>query len=403
MSCWDVMTRLESRGHHVEVLCSSQRLPRVDDPGTKHERRVHRTLQLYYRDRDLWAPAPPRRLAIERANQRALAEALDLSQPDVVSIWQVGAMSLGLITSLIERRLPLVYAVCDLWPTYAVKLDAWLRLFARWPRLGRFTHRMTGVPSTLPELDASGAFCFNSELMRQQARRASPWHFPVSGVVFSGIERRVFSGPSAERPSERPWQDRLVFVGRLDPRKGVETLLRSLRRLPEGTLVLHGPGSDAELTRWNGLAKELGVAHRVSFGCSDRADLPAVYAAADVCVFPSEWDEPFGLVPLEAMACGVPVVATGAGGSAEFLVDGENCLLFPAGDAAALATAVERLADDPSLRARLVSAGFETAEYFDVERLTDAFEAWYEAALAGFPDGPLPDRQPPLRASGGVG
>jgi glycosyltransferase involved in cell wall biosynthesis len=78
-------------------------------------------------------------------------------------------------------------------------------------------------------------------------------------------------------------------------------------------------------------------------------------------VFPVRWEEPWGLVPLEAMARGRPVAATGRGGSGEYLRDGENALLFEAGDPAGLARAVARLAEDPALRERLREAGLETA------------------------------------------
>jgi len=91
-----------------------------------------------------------------------------------------------------------------------------------------------------------------------------------------------------------------------------------------------------------------------------RAPLPGD-TEADVVVFPVIWDEPWGLVPLEAMGMGRPVVATGRGGSAEYLRDGENALLFEAGDAVALADAVRRLAGDDALRARLRETGLATA------------------------------------------
>jgi len=127
---------------------------------------------------------------------------------------------------------------------------------------------------------------------------------------------------------------------------------------------------------------------------SDRADLADVYRAADVCVFASEWPEPFGLVPLEALACGTPVVATGVGGSGEFLVDGVNAVLFEAGDPGSLATAVRKLAADPALRRALVANGRTTAEYFDADHLTTAFEEWHRLVTEG---GPRPaDRRPPL-------
>jgi glycosyltransferase involved in cell wall biosynthesis len=92
-----------------------------------------------------------------------------------------------------------------------------------------------------------------------------------------------------------------------------------------------------------------------------RAELPDVYEAADVVLFPVRWEEPWGLVPLEAMALGRPVIATGRGGSGEYLRDGENALIMPAQDPAAMADAVRRLASDPELGGRLRAGGAGTA------------------------------------------
>jgi glycosyltransferase involved in cell wall biosynthesis len=92
------------------------------------------------------------------------------------------------------------------------------------------------------------------------------------------------------------------------------------------------------------------------------------------------------------MACGTPVIATGVGGSGEFLLDPGNCVRFTAGDPAALAAAVRRLAADPDARADLVEQGFRTARAFDVDRLTDCFEAWHAAAASGYANGRPPSR-----------
>jgi glycosyltransferase involved in cell wall biosynthesis len=91
-----------------------------------------------------------------------------------------------------------------------------------------------------------------------------------------------------------------------------------------------------------------------------------------VVLFPVLWDEPWGLVPLEAMAMGTPVIASGRGGSAEFLRDGENaCLYGPAESPEELAQAVQLLAQDEPLRLRLVAGGATTAR----EHSQDAFDA----------------------------
>jgi glycosyltransferase involved in cell wall biosynthesis len=128
------------------------------------------------------------------------------------------------------------------------------------------------------------------------------------------------------------------------------------------------------------LADELAVAGRVRMRALPRSSLREVYADADAFVFPSRWDEPFGLVPIEAMTQRTPVVATRRGGSAEFLVDGANCLEFDADDDEQLARAVRRVADDPALRRRLVDGGVATARRFTVDALADTLETVHRQA-----------------------
>jgi glycosyltransferase involved in cell wall biosynthesis len=134
-------------------------------------------------------------------------------------------------------------------------------------------------------------------------------------------------------------------------------------------------------------ADQAGVGDRLRFRIITRSQLRSAYSEADVCVFPTEWDEPFGLVPLEAMACGTPVVATGSGGSGEFLFDGDNCLRFPEKDPGGLAAAIRRLAEDPDLRKRLVDGGLRTAQELGVDQLTDVLERWHLAAADRFAGG----------------
>jgi glycosyltransferase involved in cell wall biosynthesis len=88
------------------------------------------------------------------------------------------------------------------------------------------------------------------------------------------------------------------------------------------------------------------------------------------------------------MACGTPVIATGTGGSSEFLVDERNSLLVPRGDAVALANAVRRLAGEPGLRDSLVAGAAATVSELSVERLANSLDAWNRAAAGGFRDLP---------------
>jgi glycosyltransferase involved in cell wall biosynthesis len=341
--------------------------------------------------------SPPlhRRLRTERANRRVLETVLDDFRPDVVSVWNMGAMSLGLLRVVRDRGIPLVYAVCSDWLYYGPLLDAWSRLFTRRPTLGRVVERVAGVPAVLPDIGRSGTFLFVSGRTREHAEAKTPWRFPDSTIVYSGIDPVDFPLGAVDAV-ERPWQWRLLYVGRLDPRKGIDDLVRALASLPsEATLEVIGSGDGHERDRLRSLARDLGVDARVTFDAVPRDTLAARYRAADVCVFPSTWDEPFGLVPVEAMASGIPVVATGTGGSAEFLADGVNCLLYEPGNPAALADAVRRVAGDATLRHRLVHGGRETASGLTVETLADVMEAWHVGAADRFAGGRPADRPAP--------
>jgi glycosyltransferase involved in cell wall biosynthesis len=232
-----------------------------------------------------------------------------------------------------------------------------------------------------------------SDFIRRRALQSTPWRYPLSTVVYSGVDTRLF--PPAPIDDARPWRWRLVFAGRFDPRKGAETAIRSLPHLPEeAELALYGRGGLSERNRLAAVASELGIAGRVRFDEVTRDELATVYRDADAVVFPSEWEEPFGLIPLEAMACATPVAATATGGSGEFLFDGQNCVTFSPGQPAALAAALARLSGDAALRRTLVEGGLRTVAQLDADRLTDVVERWLVAAASGYREGPPDDREP---------
>jgi glycosyltransferase involved in cell wall biosynthesis len=393
LSCRDVVERWRARGHEVEILTTTMRLADVTDPPGERTSGVFRDLGFYWEDHRLLSPPLRKRLAMERSNQRILAGAIDRFRPDVVSAWNMGAMSLGMLTQVIERDIPLVLNVCDGWLWYGPELDAWARLFVKRPRLARLVRSRTGVPTSLPDLAGNAVFCFVSDAIRRWSGERSPWQAEIATVVYSGIERSDFIVPPGARDSGR-WDWRMLSVGRLDERKGIHIAVEALAKLPEqATLDIVGRGDDRYEETLRSLAAERGLGDRVRFAAVERHELAERYAAADVVVFPTLWEEPFGLVPVEAMACGTPVVATGTGGSSEFLLDGFNCLHVPPGDAGALAGAVRRLADDDALRRRLLAGGYRTAEELNVDRLADVLERWHVAAAERFAAGRPEDRR----------
>lgn len=372
--CRDVLRRWRDAGHEVMVLTSDIEVPGVsgsEEPGIE----VRRVLKLYWKDHVILNPPLWQRVRREVANRRALKRALQAHRPQVVSAWAMGAMSLGLLTLLGEIGVPTVSVVCDEWPVYGPQVDAWSRFATAHPRLAGALGLVTRVPVRIPDLDLLGPACFVSDRMRAKARQLSVWSFPQAQVVPSGIELSDF--PRADA-GERPWRWRLLHVGRLDPRKGVHIAVEALANCPAGaTLDLLGDGDPAYLRQLRQLAQSLGVTDRVRFASSDREGMASWYAGADAVIFAPIWEEPFGMVPLEAMACGTPVIASPTGGSTEFLVDGDNCVTFANGDVGQLVAGLERLAGDDGLRGAIVASGLQTAAKYDAGRLAQELLSWH--------------------------
>lgn len=359
-------------GHEVRVLTTDYRRPGVA-PQAEPDADVHRELRWYWRDHDFPRLSVRERLALERHNAAVLDRHLAEVRPDVVAWWSHGGMSLSLIERVRRAGIPALGVVGDDWMLYAPKVDAWTRLGGRLGPFAAAVERLTGIPMRFRPGPAA-RWLFVSDFIRRRA--SARFDLPDTGVVHPGIDPELF----VEQP-EPSWRWRLLYVGRIDPRKGIELALRALRELPEeATLHVVGAGDEAHLAELRALAAEPGLAGRVRFSHSPREDLPAVYAEADVVVFPVLWEEPWGLVPLEAMSVGRPVVATARGGSAEFLEDGVNSLVFdPEEGATALAAAVRRLAGDEDLRRRLRAGGLATAARHHERGFDDTVLAELEA------------------------
>lgn len=184
-------------------------------------------------------------------------------------------------------------------------------------------------------------------------------------IVPCGVDLDRFTPSGPVEP--RTHRYRIVSVGRLVPRKGFDVAIAALRSLPETELIIAGGpqegrlAEDKEAARLLRFAAELGVADRVHLrGQVSRADVPALLRSADVVVC-TPWYEPFGIVPLEAMACGVPVVASAVGGLTDTVVDGVTGLHVPPKRPEALASAVRGLLSDAALRDAYGIAGADRA------------------------------------------
>lgn len=172
----------------------------------------------------------------------------------------------------------------------------------------------------------------------------------------------------------------VAYVGRVSPEKGIRYLIDALAltTLPV-RLVVAGDGSDVEPMRAR--VRDQGLAERVRFlGYVSPAD--PVFTAADVVVVPSLWNEAFGRVVVEAMACGAVVIATAVGGMQEIFEHERQGILVPKADAAAIALALDRLSNDPNRLRELSEAGFVHArQLFSTERVAMQYGELYQALM----------------------
>src|SRR6201995_5229738 len=208
---------------------------------------------------------------------------------------------------------------------------------------------------------------------RDEARELTALGVPGSqiSIVPCGVDTTLFTpeGPRLVAAGHlgtrgRP---RLLTFGRLVERKGVATVIAALARVPEAELIVAGGPDQAELEKdgeyqtLRAAADRHGVADRVIFtGSVGRSDVPALIRSADLVIC-TPWYEPFGIVPLEAMACGVPVVASAVGGLIDTVVDGTTGLHVPPRSPERIAEALNELLPDEQRRGTFGAAGARRA------------------------------------------
>jgi len=206
-------------------------------------------------------------------------------------------------------------------------------------------------------------------------------------VVPAGVDTGEFApeGPIAKR-NGRP---RLLTVGPLTEQQGVDIVIRSLAEVPEAELVVAGGPARASLSKdrvykhLSGLAEELGVASRISFtGRISPKEMPSLLRSADMLVS-AAWDEPFGTVALQAMACGKPVVAAAVGVYPDAVIDGTTGALVPPGRPSLLARRVRGLLSSPlQLEAFGIAAADRARARYSWERIGQETASAYERCLA---------------------
>ncbi len=386
LGCQDVVERLRGRGYEISVLTSTYGLR-----GPTVEGDVYRVLNFQDTIRSQREPIW-RRIRRELHDNRALKERLVGLKPDLVMVWDTWGLLKTLLITLKRTGLPVLYAISSPWPLeYHDPPDRWFTFWksqpaGAWKRLVKAAWVKAAreplsrhIPLQAEALDLRFAF-FTSRALKEQHLAAG---LPVQGaeVIHWGIPLERY--PRREHPAPAEGA-RLLYAGRVVREKGVHTAIEAVSRLVSGgkqwpiTLDIVGNQLDGGyLESLKRMVMERGLEGCVRFvGCVSHEEMPGVYNAHNVLLFPSIWDEPFSLTILEAMACGLPVVGTATGGSGEVLVDGENSLIFPPGDSVALADSVQRLLGDGKLCGRIAAKAAEMVRRdFDIEGMVDRIEA----------------------------
>jgi glycogen(starch) synthase len=337
LACGQVVGRLRARGDDVGVLTSVYGVgaPARDDDTFRW---------LAYRPFEGDAPRWKRVLRaveVEWRNRRALQRAVEVFRPELVYFWNLTSVSLSAVHQVQRARLPTAFYVHDSWLARFPSLDPWYRasnvIVSR--REPSFRHTQFASPYLKEQALAAGRDVRDGKVIR--------W----------GVDTAAFSF----RPELGPVR-RLLYAGQIEQHKGVETAVEALALAKTAlaphrlTLTIVGRAHDSGyLRRLERLVDDHALGGCVEFrGLVPHEELPSIYQAHDALLFPSRSpNEGLPLSLLEAMASGIPVVGTVAGGARDLLSDGVNALTFPIADAGSCADRIGRLVREEELAERL--------------------------------------------------
>ncbi len=372
LRCAEVANALQSRGHDVSIITSMHNFssPVVDG----HIYRVLRyipdeiTTDMFLgKIKRPWKylAAHSRVNSISRYNARTVAKIISSTRPDVAYIWNLDDLTIAPLIPLHKNRIPCVFSLGERW------LLKSLNFYTKCNLIRKSIRRLiTNIAN--PELLLSeGTFLPNSRCLYDEHINAG---LPPERVFILNRGVRVPKTIPA-LPDTRII--RILFAGRICEEKGINIAIQAAVELkkdktaPQFELNIAGYGKEDEIIRLKQQIDTGGLTHKVNYlGHLSWEKLADLRHSHHIYIFPSIWVDPFPVVLLEAMAAGLPIIATTVGGAAEMLIDGVNALTVPPGDHLALAYSIKRLANDRDLMLKLREGGHTTVrERFDFDKL----------------------------------
>lgn len=388
--CKDVVEGLKARGHEVKVLTSTYGLAGLvcGDGGIYRQLENH----LHWKSHGLVKDIV-RFFKKEATNRNALSSLFRIYKPDVVYVWNLYHVSISLGFMAKNSGFATSYFIHDDW------LTSWERHF--WASLC-YPQSLNGVHRFVRKLlthflGRVSLLIFSKALRLSQIQFTTPYlknktlqaGKPVkeAEVIRLGVDIQRFPyRKTAGCPK------RFLYVGQIVRHKGVHTAIEAVRIIieqygyKEAQLTVVGGSVDRDYeTYTRHLVPELGLQNNVRFtGFISRDELPSIYREHDILIFPSLWEEPLGLVLLEAMSSGLAIVATGTGGSIEFLEPEKNALVFQKEQPQACARQILRLVHDSELFEKIRRNGRRTVEErFCLEKTIDQVESSLKRIVNG--------------------
>lgn len=366
--CNQVRELLQKKGHKIQVLTSNHVNPGVIEQSPDPE--VYRTLRLYCPFSEKAGINRVARLKTSFFNHKVAKKLIKKLEPDVVFVWSQLRLTPGAAKAAQELGIPCAYTFND--DHISGYLPAAFKFSPRGMTayvLDRTFFRFTTIANLNLSCSTSISELIKSKILKSGVAIAN------SKVIYQGIPLENF--PRRKIPPKIPTRNpEILYAGQLHHYKGVHTLIEAVNRLAQEdfssvNLKIAGDGPQDYKNELAALAKK-GNANITFLGRLPPQELPNLYRSHDVFVFPSIWQEPFGLTHLEAMASGTPVISTNDGGHGEFLSHESNALVFPKEDSEALFNALKRLLNDNGLAKQLADKARNMVESrFSLERYVD--------------------------------
>lgn len=363
--CANVVEQLKRLGHEVFVLTSTHG---VFAP--QPENGILRGLRLYAPFSRAAKMERGARKTTYRHNRAVATKHLKEFCPDIVFVWSQLRLTTGAAIAAQDLGIPVAFTMNDDHlkshaPTPPTSLRKAVRclLDATWDRT-----------ITLRDLDLTHTACISDQL--KQSLLAQDIPIPNAEVIYQGIPLEDFPLKKTELGAlHQPI--RLCYAGQLHEYKGVHLALSALDQLQQKhpgkyQLKIVGTGPEAYLHRLHKQVQSQGLSSQVEFeGHVNRSRISQYYQESDLLLVTSLWEEPFGLTHLEAMASGTPVISTFRGGMKEFLIDGENCLIFDPDRPDHLASQIETLVDHEPLRTQIIQKALTLVTHtYSIKRYT---------------------------------